>query len=128
VKVNAEQLTRLQQLLLTKEEALSTAASQHQTTRTTLSELQARFDTTASELYSSRAECSRLNAELATSSSKCQELQTSLQQKEKDLAALHVELDNLEDIKCRGRELLTYQGEWHAQRGFLYRSCCHALE
>jgi chromosome segregation ATPase len=119
VTSSAEQLAQLQQLLQTREQALSVETSQHQTTRAILLQLQARFDVTASELCSSKVECSKLEAALTASSSECQELQSLLLQKEQALAALNVELDNkqddLDDVKFRGSELLTYQGEWQLQ-------------
>ncbi|KAF6260094.1 hypothetical protein COO60DRAFT_1686258 [Scenedesmus sp. NREL 46B-D3] len=114
VNGSAQRLAELQQLLKGTEPALSAQASTHQTTRTSPSELHTSLAETEAEPCSSRSDCSKLQAALEDSSKKCQGLLSQLQVKEKELAAVNVELDNnkadLEDAQCRGQELLTFQG------------------
>ncbi|KAF6260096.1 hypothetical protein COO60DRAFT_1686261 [Scenedesmus sp. NREL 46B-D3] len=119
VNGSAQRLAELQQLLQVNEAALSAEASTHQTTRTSLAELQKRLAEYDAELYSSKSKYNQLKVDLEGSNKKCQGLQRQLQVKEKELAALNVELDStqadLEDAKCRGQELLTFQGMGSAE-------------
>uniref|UniRef100_A0A383WJE1 Uncharacterized protein n=1 Tax=Tetradesmus obliquus TaxID=3088 RepID=A0A383WJE1_TETOB len=101
---SAQQAAQLQQQLLQLQEACQT-----------------RLAEADADLCSSKRECSELKVALAASKEECSSLLCKLQQKQRELAELNAELnskqdeldrvqDELQDAKCRGRELLTYQG------------------
>ncbi|KAF6254620.1 hypothetical protein COO60DRAFT_1664464 [Scenedesmus sp. NREL 46B-D3] len=131
VNGSAQRLAELQQLLQANEAALSAEASTHQTTRTSLAELQKRLAENDAELYSSKSKYNQLKVDLEGSNKKCQGLQRQLQVKEKELAALNVELDStqadLEDAKCRGQELLTFQGAESKMQQLNLHGLMHAV-
>jgi chromosome segregation ATPase len=110
----AEQLKQLQQQLQAAEATLPAETSKHQATCALLEQLQARLAATAAELNSSQSECSHLKSALAAKDVDVERLCSKLQEMEKEVAVLNHELDSklddLRDMKYRGKELLTYQG------------------